>query len=413
VIKKASAGGKSVMVISNVDANGDLTDKALENKLKEAGFNKSDYVVYSPDDFSDYAVQGAEADYVIVDRMPSRTDNPYLDLITFYTYLSRSLVGSLIKGGDYKSNLKLHNTAFTYTSDYSLPGLDQQEKLKDEKVKIIEKIIGDYEPPKSVVSEKSSEAKIKADTSISLGDDVERTAESPITEDEKKEYQNLIAEREDRVRNGDTGEDLGNAISKSNFEGKVDYVFGWGFYNHSGTIRDNYGNHYSIATGKNLDMDGLFGPEKRMLSPNVVRGFVMFKNLLALHHNDPTKLISGLNNPDILDFFIAAYPKITSSEELVNKRKDAYNWLIDHLKVDADTYAFAYKYNSKTDTTVMTIDGTDAQSNGSTFITYGKRIYCQDEDGNMIFNQYITLGAMPSNHTLKAYSVDDVAFKAL
>ena len=42
VIKKASAGGKSVMIISNVDANGDLTDKALENKLKEAGFNKSD-----------------------------------------------------------------------------------------------------------------------------------------------------------------------------------------------------------------------------------------------------------------------------------------------------------------------------------------------------------------------------------
>jgi hypothetical protein len=112
------------MVISSVDVNGELTDKVLENKLKEAGFNKSDYVVYSPDDFSAFAVQGAEADYVIVNEMPPSVNDPYLDLITFYTYLSRSLVGSLIKDTKYKVDLKIQNNAFTYTSDYSLPGLD-------------------------------------------------------------------------------------------------------------------------------------------------------------------------------------------------------------------------------------------------------------------------------------------------
>jgi hypothetical protein len=46
-------------------------------------------------------------------------------MINFYTYLSRSLDGSIIKAGTYKSKLSLQSRRLPYTSDYSIPGLDE------------------------------------------------------------------------------------------------------------------------------------------------------------------------------------------------------------------------------------------------------------------------------------------------
>jgi hypothetical protein len=90
-----------VAVIGVLDANDKIADVDLQNKLTEAGFTENDYTTYSIDDFSHKAVQGAEADYVIINQLPTFTGDKYQDLISFYTYLSRSLVGSLIKVGNY------------------------------------------------------------------------------------------------------------------------------------------------------------------------------------------------------------------------------------------------------------------------------------------------------------------------
>jgi hypothetical protein len=105
-------------------------DGDLVSKLQDAGFKEGDYVLYSPDDFSPKAVQGAEADYVIINDMPDATEDNYQNLINLYTYLSRSLVGSLVNIGTYADSLRLINNQVPYTSDYSVPGLDTLEEEK-------------------------------------------------------------------------------------------------------------------------------------------------------------------------------------------------------------------------------------------------------------------------------------------
>ena len=401
VIKKASAG-KTVAVIGVLDANDKISDLDLQNKLTEAGFTEDDYAVYSIDDFSHKAVQGAEADYVIINQLPTFTGDQYQDLISFYTYLSRSLVGSLIKIGNYDEQLKLQNNIISYTSDYELPGLAQQEALKSEKINLISKIIGDYN-----IEEESESVPTETPTVTTTAS--ERISSEPITPDEERHLQQVL---EDREKEG-VVQDL-DVESVNPDQEFVKQLFGYGFYNRTGLIQINGGAHYSRSEGTHLDTDGLFGNKKQYISKNVVRGFIKFKNLLALYGNNETLFKQGLQDDDILDFFWRVNPAISNETDDNDRRLTVKEWLEQHLTIDDKTYIFAKNYHRKYDASEQTRDGNaDANTEGKVYLTYGKRIQCTDDNGNVILNQYITTGAMPKKSTLEAMKIKSKAYDNL
>lgn len=402
VLKRASAG-KTVAVIGVLDANDKIADVDLQNKLTEAGFTENDYTTYSIDDFSHKAVQGAEADYVIINQLPTFTGDKYQDLISFYTYLSRSLVGSLIKVGNYDEQLNLQNNIVSYTSDYELPGLSQQESLKATKIEQISKMIGDYsieEEAEPIPSEISSSITTVAS---------ERSSSEPLTPDEERHLQQVL---EDREKAG-VIKDLDMESTKPDSE-FVKQLFGYGFYNRTGLIQVNGGAHYSRFEGTHLDTDGLFGNKKQYISKSVVRGFIKFKNLLALYSNNETLFKQGLRDDDILDFFWRVNPSISNETDDQDRRLTVLEWLEQHLTIDDKTYIFAKNYRKQYDASEQTRDGNaDANTEGKVYLTYGKRIQCTDNDGNIILNQYITTGAMPKQSTLKAMNITSEAYENL
>ena len=84
------------------------------------------------------------------------------------------------------------------------------------------------------------------------------------------------------------------------------------------------------------------------------------------------------------------------------------------MTIDDKTYIFAKNYHRKYDASEQTRDGNaDANTEGKVYLTYGKRIQCTDDNGNVILNQYITTGAMPKKSTLEAMKIKSKAYDNL
>jgi hypothetical protein len=199
------------------------------SKLEDAGFKEGDYILYSPEDLSPKAVQGAEADYVIVNDMPASDEDNYQNLVGLYTYLSRSLVGSLVNIGGYKDSLHLLNVNVPYTSDYSVPGLDTQQEEKKKKIELLESIIGDYKPEVTASEDKKQETSstTESNTSIESG----KTSKINGSEDIKR-IEDLVDEGESSRREKSS---TIPEYSKANpLDEKPTHMYGYGFYTRTG-----------------------------------------------------------------------------------------------------------------------------------------------------------------------------------
>jgi len=123
---KKAAEGKTIAILTDLDADGKIQNQDLLVKLKDADI--TNYEAYSLDPNNDRSVQGLEADYVIIDD--NRGDgavpmDSFKAMKDIYTYLSRSLIGTLAHfPGAYSSQLGLINAPSSTNGDYSLPGLD-------------------------------------------------------------------------------------------------------------------------------------------------------------------------------------------------------------------------------------------------------------------------------------------------
>jgi hypothetical protein len=230
-------------------------DGDLVSKLQDAGFKEGDYVLYSPDDFSPKAVQGAEADYVIINDMPDATEDNYQNLINLYTYLSRSLVGSLVNIGTYADSLRLINNQVPYTSDYSVPGLDTLEEEKQKKIAALEDILGDYKPEASTSAERK-ETKASEDTESDEDESSIQMGNTSKVKDPKdlKQVEDIIDEGESKIRKKSSPRP---EYHKANPEDtKATHMYGYGFYTRTG-VKKVGGRFKPVNFGTHLDLDGL------------------------------------------------------------------------------------------------------------------------------------------------------------
>ena len=385
VMKKA-AEGKTLAIIAKVDGNGEIADKRFKTLLKDADI--TDYVLYSPDDSSKFAVQGAEADYVIINDMPPASADNYQNLISFYTYATRSLNGSLIKVGSYRKSLNLAGNKVNYTSNYSLPGLEKQKELKGDKIKEIDSIIKDHKPEEP--------KKESTGTSSTTTSNPNPTPKTPLSDSEKAEIDSIMQEGEENVK---------TPIEIQNISTWVpDSLYGYGFYNRLGITKKENG-YIATDNGSSTDMDGLFEKGK-VVSKRAITGFIKFKNLISLYDSESEEYRNGIKDPDILYFLWKINPAISDSKIEDDRMLDTIDWIEHHMIVDNNSYIIAKKYDSKIDSSAQTVEGNDnAIKDKSLWLGFAKHIRATDNDGNIIIDQYITIGALPKQETLDSHNI--------
>lgn len=410
VIKQAIASGKTLAIISQVDTSGKILDSSLVAKLQSAGLTEADYKVYSPDDFSAYAVQGAEANYVIVNDMPAADMDNYQNMINFYTYLSRSLDGSIIKAGSYKDKLSLQSRRLPYTSDYSVPGLSEQAKYKQEKIDSINKILEGYTPPAKPATP-SSTSTTGGGTSTPVTVEPTTAVEDLEDPEDQRKVRELIAIGEDET----TKKLEPDAQFEANpLSWKPDSMYAYAFYNRTGVYKDRNGNHFSRSGNTSMDLDGLFGDKPVFINKQVIRGYIKFKNLVALYADNIQQLKEGLDDPDILAFFWRINPALSNAPDEQDRREEVKKWLQDNLEIDDTIYVFGKKYNSEVDASDMTVDSNpNAVKDGDLWMGYGRRVVCKDPAGKVWLNQFITTGALPKPETLNKWSIQAESYIAL
>lgn len=393
-----------IMVIANLDASGQISDTSLIAKLSDAGI--TDYDVCTPDDFHEKAVQGTESDYVIINDLPDLTNNWYTDLISLYTYLTRSLNGTLLrdKNGAYTKFLQISNIKASYTGPYILPGIDQQIKLKQQRIDELTKIIGTYQPQAPKKPRINSEPN-----------------PTPIAINESVNDYGIDEETETKIEeNKQKGEESGRnrEVPKMETVNPVEWIpnslYGYGFFNHTSTFIDN-GNHYSLDTNTQLDLDGLFGSTRIHISKKYIRGFIKFKNTIALYPDtESEEFKTAMRDPEILDFFWRINPELSSADNDADRRLDVYTYLVGDdqnpgkLHIDDHPYFFVKNYSKSSDRSAQTADeDPNALSEKDFWAGFGRRIYTDD----LKINQYITCGALPKIATLEKWKIEHEAYK--
>ncbi len=397
---KNAAEGKILMIIADLDNNGEIEDSQFLSKLHDAGI--TNYTVYSPDDYSSKAVQGAEADYVIIKNMPFPGSDQQGNLRTFYTYLSRALEGALIQEAGYSDNLNLVNEKVPYTSRYELPGLAQQSTIKGEKLQDISSIIGEYKPEEKRVSSKPQSSKParanKAKTSVTSS----TTSEESATAEDSEQLLELTEEAEENM---EKTSQPANVISNND---TVDGIRSYSYYNRLGLKETNV----TATEGNHLDLDGMLGKSGQRVPSNIILGYKKLKNYLvitdseSLYNNDGTLSESfkeALYDQDIVDLLYAIYPNIVDEDALSSEEIRAY--VIDAINNNELTldfgdqyYIVAKKYDPDFDESSSLTQATTSKKD-SIIANFGKQLQIK-YNGETIANQIITLGSLGQMDTI-------------
>lgn len=397
---KAAAQGKQLMIIADLDNNNEINDSNFISKLHDAGI--TDYVVYSPDDYSAKAVQGAEADYVIVKNMPTLGSSKISNLITFYTYLSRALEGTLIlDNSKYAENLNLLSELATYTSRYELPGLTQQAKIKGEKIEQIAKLLGNYEPPKVEEKKTTTTTKPTKTTTTSTSAKTSTSEEEIDSEDAEQ----LLTNTEEAENNMQHSALSVNVISEKS---TIDGIRGYSYYNRLGLGKDSA----TTNNGSHLDLDGLLGKTGQRVPKNIKAGYKKLKNFLvtsnfeSLYNSDgsmSSDFIAALYGNDILDLLYTLYPNIaddlTEIEDIRNKIKDAIDAGELQLNLGEKWYITVKKYDEITDASDSLAASSLSAKSGALIANFGKQLEIT-HNGETIVNQMITFGSLSQMDTI-------------
>lgn len=387
-IKKA-AQGKTIAVIANLDGDNNIKDASLVAKLKDAGI--TDYEVYTFDQAHEKAVQGSEADFVIINdaEIPNDLDN-YQNLVNLYTYLSRSLEGTLAKLPRYKNPLNIQTLLLHNNGDYSLPGLEKQASLKDAKSKQIEANLKDYKPeepesPKTPTPEPTAET-------------VEDNTEKNIilqTEGEGEEHK--------RENKGKIKQNIAEADTY-----KPNSLYGYGFYDHIGIKRNADGTVIMSDDKSHLNLNGLL-PSNREVSKNFISGFIRLKRLITLSPDANSEAWKkGLDDDLILDFLDQVNPSISSETDRDIRREEILEWAIDNLRISSNIYVFGKKFDLSTDR-AYNLPTENTNSYPANLLMYGRRLFSLDGT----INQYISNGNFPELSTLTKNHVEFKAYTDL
>lgn len=415
------------------NANGEwvLKDSQFEKKLQDLGLQEgSDYTLYySPDDFSERAVQGSEEEYFIIKDLNIKSDfNTQDKLISFYTYITRSMTGGLIQIPiDLMRDLNVVNKKMSSTDSYSMPGLDRQTGLKSERIAAIEKIIGaNYtitsedpkaEAPKEEKGKPDDAGKKeapKAEPKV-----IERVA---LTDNEKDKAFKEMATAEENLTtdklNGEQPIQQETLKDQPTWSGEP-HLPGYTFYEHGGiegkSTKDSQGKetgyyrYYAAQQGTNLDFDSLI-PANFYIPSTIRTGFYKFKRILSLYPNTASQEFKdAMNDVQVLDFFYFINPEIATHhnrEDVDERRQDVYKYLVEdaHLKIDNSDYVFGKKFNSDVDhSRHFGSNSAKELKDGEILLLFGRRIYTDDHK----IDQYMSMGVFLRDELART-SIDKV-----
>lgn len=398
IFNTAKRNNSKVGILTQLDQNNSMINTALSDKLKDAGLVEgTDYVLYSPERIHERAVQGSEEDFFIIDKIDlGKTYGQQLKKI--YTFVTRSLAGSIIIADQNDLfGLNIVNELRSKNQPYITPQDSQKDEIKRRKLEELNSILGDWtfaepevEKTTTTIEQQTTKEKVKSEEQVNIN--IGSTAPGKV-------QLTALTPREPVFTSTNT---------KS--------LHGYASYNHLGVEKtsDNSGYYLQANDSTPLDLNGLTWDERR-LSPYLVQGFIRFKNLLAFYYDDLTSdnFKKAIQSDDaIADLFLEIYPNLTDADSKTQKRNDAKDWILEHLQVDQNLYAFGLKYNENLDSPYGWIGSRD-ESTSPTLMLYGVKIYAENENGESVINQYISLGAFPDPFTMASNNVQNEAYSSL
>lgn len=332
-----SKGGGSLAIITKLNASGEIADEALKSKLNQVGLVENrDYQLYTAEDAAAKSVQGSEADYVIINDYPDPNiqEDPYAAMQALYTYLSRSVKGSLMvdKGAEFRKAFQISNIKQSYSGAYETPGIEMQAKLKGERVKQLESIVEGFTPRASRVKAESAAEEAEAAV-VSGGSPVKTTTDETDTFLEKKEFEEVLEAQKRQVEKKE--ESIAKQEEANSIEWRPTDPYGYLFYNRLGIATNAAGRSFSTENGTSTDLDGLFGGKNKYVNKRIIRGFIKFKNLIAIYPDvKMDEFKEGLNDRDILYFFYHIIPSVVdpSITDMSDILQEVKSYLLDgHL----------------------------------------------------------------------------------
>lgn len=423
-----------VIVITELDKNGNPTNESLQALLTSNGFEAGEYSFYSYQDTHAKAVQGAEADYVIVDGSYlsnidiTAEDAPKGELLrSVYTFASRSLRGSLmVLPIKYQMALNLSNRRDKLTQPDEIPELADLAKLKEERIKSLQVHLNGYTPEEielaqlnlvevegtKVARRKLQEAAkstsvLKPKTTSSK--EVDPNEEDTFSEEHIQEINGAL--NNPINDNQCEGSNTIHSVGRTPFVGPPSATRPtrlYGAMDHLGVKEmESLPGHYTpSATGTGLDMDDLFDPS-RYIKPRVVTGFKKFLDAFRTAANKDDVCRAIKYDDDIVAFLLEALPTVAKKNGLPdNTLSEDHNrvyseWFRDNVEIDNNYYIFAKKLNwDKDKPTIANARLDQSVKEGNTVLYFGIKLRSNENPDAPLFNHYFSLGTL-SDRTYK------------
>lgn len=386
---KRAAKGNKIGIITELDGAenkfDNIKDASLKAAIKNSELTDNDYILYSPDKISPFAVQGAEADYFVINDIGIFDNNTSLNLIRLYTFLTRSQNGTIIKLSDaITSKHNISNQVTQKPSVYKLPGLAQLPQIKQEVVERIDQIIGNYVP---------SESSTKNITQASVTDIEKQALDEAVLVDPKIIVEHDVTVEQAPEKNSASERDL----------------LCYGFYNHTGlSYNDSLSCFISPSRTIPIDLYGIFPPNTNILK-DLVLGFIKLKNLVTLYPNKNDKRFqNGLKKNSFTEDIAKFVKEITGKQEWDDSW--ALNWLIQHITIEDDDYAVGIRMDRNLDFPAFKFGFNEAElvEDGKPLILGAKRVKIIDDSIGFKFDRLITTNSFAKSSTILNYAPKEI-----
>lgn len=357
---KQLSNGEKILIVTNLDDAGNITDAAFKATLQGSSLTENDYELRSPEKIHPRAIQGAESKYCVINESGLLTQNDADAIKKLYTIITRSQEGSLIKlSPEYVNKLHIQNTPTSKPSIYKLPGSNQTQEIRTERITDIGNIIGSY----------------------SMAAPTSQPSSSPTTQGSETQQQPQLPD-------GNT-----NQPTEEQKEEEIKKMICYGFYNHSGLRQD--GDKY--VSGKRqvpLDLGGMPNQE---FSLDGVQGYFKLKNLIALRATSVDDIKLGLRPSNFTSQIAQFAREINPTELTAVSDADALKWISDNIKIDQKPYVVGVKMDHEIDLPMfkfgfnlnMAVGASELLLLMARHVTIGN------------FSTYVSTGSLPKSNTVK------------
>ena len=349
----------------------------IKLKLEMNGINEGMYKLYSSGSYDKNAVQGAEEEFFLILDL-AEGNSPEDSLKSLYTYLTRSLSGSiLVDEKGIIDKLFIKNVREKTTNQYEL---DKNiiRKVKDERLEVLNELTAKTKKEEHLYTKDT-----KSDDHKSI---IEKTDDIDISDG----VDEVINESMEIVNDGKSS--FPEEYSK--VEGTPFHYMGHLFYNHLGIIVDNEKNKYKMPDTKNkFGLNLLNIKEGDLIEESLVIGFIRFKNLLSLYNINSDQFWTTLKSDDkIIKFLKKCNINVDS-----RLRDDLFVDKLMESNIFEDVVVVAKRYDEYLDSPAkkQNLDKDKVLKNNDIFLTIAQKI--KDKNGNI---HYITISALPKLSTL-------------